>query len=226
MINDLPPKPSKPTLNGKESSSSSSNEKIANEVSTKWVQTNETAFVPCESCAKIQNNLKQNADNIINICHYQNINSQVGKFRTTLMANQLVGGWLNGDDLNKWLLEQDKDLTRIGKQLEFLSKNNELLKTKLAENESLVTKMTNAEKDLKKALKEEQETKNITVKQYEKKLTDQKYELNRKIAALDAEVANLNKIKATLEEKYETLKNLNENNEKIIIELSTRLKLF
>jgi chromosome segregation ATPase len=202
---------------GKESSS---NEKIANEVSTKWVQTNETAFVPCESCAKIQTNLKQNADHLINMCHYQNINSQVGKYRASLMASQLVGGWLSGDDLDKWLIEQDKDLARIAKQLEFLSKNNDLLKTKLSDNEAAMAKLSSSEKELKKTIKEEQETKMVTVKQYEKKLTDQKTELNAKIAGLEAELANLSRLKNNLEQKFDALKNLNESNEKIIIELS------
>ncbi len=53
--------------------------------------------MPCSSCAKVQKNLQQNADLLINMCHYQNIVSYVGKFRSTLMSTQLVGGWLNGD---------------------------------------------------------------------------------------------------------------------------------
>ncbi len=70
---------------------------VSNEVSCKGCQTNETAFVPCASCAKIQKNLQKNADQLINICHFQNIISNVGKFRSNLISNQLVGGWLNGD---------------------------------------------------------------------------------------------------------------------------------
>lgn len=112
-----------------------SQKSVSTDVSSKSVQTLETAFVPCESCAKIQTNLKQNADLLINMCHYQNITSQVGKYRASLMSNQLVGGWLSGPDLEKWLIEQDKDLNRISKQLDFLTKNNELMQTKLKENE-------------------------------------------------------------------------------------------
>lgn len=80
--------------------------------------------------------------------------------------------------------------------------------------------MVQAEKELKKTLKEEQESRVITTKQYEKKLTDQKSELNGKILSLESELTNLRKIKTSLEEKYEALKNLNDNNEKIIVELS------
>lgn len=112
-----------------------SQKSVSTDVSSKSVQTLETAFVPCESCAKIQTNLKQNADLLINMCHYQNITSQVGKYRASLMSNQLVGGWLSGPDLEKWLIEQDKDLNRISKQLDFLTKNNELMQTKLQTNE-------------------------------------------------------------------------------------------
>ncbi|CAF0817787.1 unnamed protein product [Brachionus calyciflorus] len=198
----------------------SSAKQISDEISNKSVQTNETAFVPCESCAKVQTNLKQNADQIINMCHYQNIQSQVGKFRSNLMANQLVGGWLSGQDLEKWLVEQDKDLTKISKQIEFLSKNNELLKNKINENEETIKKMSQSEKDLKKELRDEKDTREITVKQYEKKLNDLKMETQKKITNLESEIKNLNQIKINLEEKNENLKNLYDNNEKIVVELN------
>lgn len=80
--------------------------------------------------------------------------------------------------------------------------------------------MSQAEKELKKTLKEDQDSRAIMAKQYEKKLADQKTELNGKIKSLEGDLANLKKIKTSLEEKYEALKNLNDNNEKIIVELS------
>lgn len=52
-----------------------------------------------------------------------------------MSTEQLVGDCLSGDDLEKWLTEQDKDLVRINRQLEFLSKNNELLQGKLKDSE-------------------------------------------------------------------------------------------
>jgi hypothetical protein len=208
------------TTNTKVSTHKQHGKLIADEVSSKGVQTMETSFVPCESCAKVQTNLKQNADQLINMCHYQNITSQVGKYRQSLMANQLVGGWLSGSDLEKWLAEQDKDLSKLAKQLEFLTKNNELLKAKMSDNEALMSKMSTAEKELKKTLKDEQEMRSITMKQYEKKLSDQRSELESKVKALECEMGNLNQLKLSLENKYECLKNLNDNNEKIITELS------
>lgn len=194
--------------------------KIADETSNKFVQTIETAFVPCDSCAKVQSNLKQNADQLINMCHYQNIVSQVGKFRSSLMANQIVGGWLNGQDLEKWLLEQDKDLNRIAKQLEYLGKNNELLKAKLTESEENLSKTKNVEKDLRKNLKDEENIRTTTVKHYEKKLQDQKFEMQSTINSLENELKQLKELKLNLEERIEHFKSLNDNNEKIINELS------
>jgi chromosome segregation ATPase len=144
----------------------------------------------------------------------------VGKYRQSLLANQLVGGWLSGSDLEKWLAEQDKDLSKLSKQLEFLSKNNELLKAKMSDNEALMSKMSTAEKELKKTLKDEQEMRSITMKQYEKKLSDQRNELESKVKALECEINNLSQLKLSLENKYECLTNLNDNNEKIINELS------
>lgn len=193
---------------------------ISNEVSFKSTQTNETSFVPCEACAKVQTNLKQNADLLINMCHFQNIQSQVGKYRASLMANQLAGGWLSGSDLEKWLIEQDKDLNKISKQLEYLSKNNDLLKTKIIDNEAFIQKLQESDKDLKKMLKEEQESQSITMKQYEKKLSEQKNDLQTKLKNLELENKTLCDLKNSLDQKYEKLTNLHENNEKIIVELS------
>ncbi len=70
---------------------------ISNEVASKGSQTNETAFVPCSSCAKVQKNLEKNADQLINMCHYRNIISNIGKYRSNLISSHLIGGWLNGD---------------------------------------------------------------------------------------------------------------------------------
>lgn len=192
---------------------------ISEEVSSKSVQTNETAFVPCEACAKVQANLKQNADQIINMCHYQNLNSMVGKYRSSL-SNGVQHGWLNGSDLDKWLTEQDKDLARIAKQLEFITTNNKLLKDKLAENELNMQKVVASEKETKKSLKEEQELRTIQMKQYEKKLSDQKTEMQSKITSLEGEVNRLSQLKSSLEQKNEQIKQLNDKNEKIIVELS------
>jgi uncharacterized protein (DUF3084 family) len=80
--------------------------------------------------------------------------------------------------------------------------------------------MTQNEKELKKNIKDEQDSRLITTKQYEKKLTDQYTDLNGKLTTLETELTNLKKIKFSLEEKYQALKNLNDNNEKIIVELS------
>jgi chromosome segregation ATPase len=195
-------------------------QRISNEVSFKSTQTNETAFVPCESCAKIQADLKANADELINMCHFQNIQSSVGKYRTTLMANQLIGGWLIGADLDKWLVEQNKDLNKLAKQLEYLSKNNELLKTKLKENEANMDKIVSGEKEIRKTLKEEQESRSIVVKQYEKKLAEQRSDMQAKINKLEEEVKNFTNMNNTLGEKCSKLKSLCDNNDKIISELS------
>ena len=199
---------------------------ISIDVGSKSTQTNETAFVPCESCAKVQTNIKQNADQLINMCHYQNLQSHVGKYRASLMGNQLIGGWLNGDDVEKWLVEQDKDLAKISKQLEFLTKNNELLKSKLSETETNVSKLQLSEKELKKSLKEEEDSRAIMMKQYEKKISDQKSELDNKINSLQVEISNMDEINKDLEQKFKSLKASNENNENIIIEISKDILIY
>lgn len=193
---------------------------ISSDVGYKSTQTNETSFVPCESCAKIQTNVKANADQLINMCHYQDIQSQVGKYRASLMSSQLIGGWLSGPELERWLQEQDKDLARVAKQLEFMSKNSQMLKAKLAESEVSMGKAQQSERELKKAVREEKEATGTLMRQYERKLSDQRSELEASVKGLQAEVKSLSDLKTSLDQKYENLKNLHENNEKIIVELS------
>jgi hypothetical protein len=191
---------------------------ISSEISQKSTQTFETAFVPCESCAKVQNHLKQNADLILNMCHYQNIPSYLAKFRSSL-TNQTVG-WLNSTDIERWMLEQDKDLTKISKQLEYLSKNGELLKEKLQESENNLSKFQATEKDLKKSLRDEQEIRTTIMKQFEKKMNDQKNELNLQFKSLENEFNNLKQFKENLESQVENLESIKIENERIINELS------
>lgn len=136
------------------------------------------------------------------------------------MANQLVGGWLSGTELEKWLVEQDKDLSKISKQIEFLSKNNDLLKSKLSDYEDTIKKLNQSEKDIKKELKEEKDNREIIVKQYEKKIGDTKIDMKTKISCLETEIKSLKQNVSNLEENNLNLKNLYENNEKIVIELS------
>ena len=136
------------------------------------------------------------------------------------MSNQLIGGWLSGSELERWLIEQDRDFGKISKQLEYLTKNNQLLKSKLEEGEQAITRLQNVEKELRKNVKEEKDSQGITMKQYEKKLVEQKSELDLRIKNLESEIKSLSDLKKSLDQKYENLKNLHDNNEKIIVELS------
>ncbi len=198
---------------------------ISSEIAFKSTQTAESSFVPCDSCAKIQTNLKNNADQLINMCHYQGIQSRVGKYRASLLSDQILGGWLSGSELEKWLEEQDKDLERISKQLEFLGKNNSLIKTKLEEKESELDRANKAKETLRKEAKDLGEEKVVLMKQYEKRLMEQKLEMESKIGKLEKEIGSLGDLKKSLDEKYENLKKLYENNENIIAELTETNRL-
>jgi hypothetical protein len=83
-----------------------------------------------------------------------------------------------------------------------------------------VGKLEQSERDLKRAVKEEKDSVAVVMKQYEKRLSDQRAELEASVGALQAEVKSLGDLKTSLDQKYENLRNLHENNEKIIVELS------
>lgn len=84
---------------------------IAKDNSNKSSQTLETAFVPCESCHKVQNCFRSVADSMTQVCKVQGIPSAIAKFR-----KQLKGiDWYSANDIARWSVEQEKDLERINK---------------------------------------------------------------------------------------------------------------
>lgn len=83
----------------------------------------------------------------------------------------------------------------------------------------MVEKMLQTEKDWKKTAKEEKEPLIATIKQLEKKISDQS-DLKNKLNDKESELSNLKKMKSTLEEKHEALINSNKKNDSIILELS------
>jgi chromosome segregation ATPase len=144
--------------------------------------------------------------------HYENIPSSLAKYRSSFVSNHSIG-WLNASDMSQWLIEQDKDLTKLGKHIEFLSKNNEIIKTKLAECDNSIADLNENEKSMKKQLKESEDIRSTILKQYEKKLNDQKNELNNQIK-------QLNKAKDGLESEIASLKTAKKESESRIDELS------
>lgn len=84
---------------------------IAKDNSNKSSQTLETAFVPCESCHRVQNSFKSVADSMTSLCKTQGLPSSVAKYRKQLKGIE----WYSANDLNRWSVEQNKDLDRINK---------------------------------------------------------------------------------------------------------------
>ena len=84
---------------------------IAKDNSNKSSQTLETAFVPCESCLRVQNSFKSVADCMSNLCKAQGLPSSVAKYRKQLKGIE----WYSANDLNRWSVEQNKDLDRVNK---------------------------------------------------------------------------------------------------------------
>ena len=84
---------------------------IAKDNSNKSSQTLETAFVPCESCHKVQGSFKAIADSMSSLCKTQGIPSATAKYRKQLQSLD----WYSANDLSRWSVEQNKDLDRINK---------------------------------------------------------------------------------------------------------------
>ena len=172
------------------------------------------------ACAQqAQTGLQQSADQIINMCHFHNLASNVAKYRMSLQT-QTAESWLNADEMREWTSEQSKDLARLAAHMDVLVKSNEALKARLAECESLQGKMASAEKELKKSIRDEQDIRATLVRQYEKKLADQRGELDKHKAKLESELKQLQAANEQLTNGYDNAKWLIAKNEKSSQEMS------
>ena len=139
---------------------------ISSDVYQKSTQTYETAFVPCEGCHRVQRHLLEVSEVLIGICQSQGLPSSLSKHRT--LVSKL--DWLSANDIGRWIGEQNKDLSRIGKHLEQLLSSIDPLKAGLASAQltcqQLQTKLSQSNQNLKL----EQDTQSAQMKMYENKI--------------------------------------------------------
>ena len=202
------------TMSRRESNASSFLD-IAKDGCNKSCQTLETAFVPCESCERVQINLREVGDNVINVCQTQGLPSSLHKYR-----NQIQGlGWFSANDVARWCAEQNKDIQRINKHLESLYATIDPLKSDLNDIEKKNKKLENKMADFDKAIQREKETQSATMRLHDVKMKEMEKKSSESLAAVQKTNDQLEKSKTELENQVTSIKSELNKQENLLKEL-------
>ena len=107
-------------------------------------QTFDTAFVACEACAHMQQNLIDVGTAMISLCESQGLQSSLAR-----QKRQLKKSLMAVTDINRWTTEQNRDIERINKHLEYLFSEIEPLKSELEKSRQANRKLREQVKELK-----------------------------------------------------------------------------
>ena len=137
--------------------------RISKDCYSKNTQTYETAFVACESCDIVQKRMRESGDVVIRVCNEQGLPCSLKKFRKQVSHYETIPY----NDLCRWMVEQNKDVIRIGKQIDILQETINPLKVDLKGCEKRTRVAEEKAKDSEKLVKEEKEVQSVMRKQLE-----------------------------------------------------------
>ena len=114
-------------------------------------QTYDTAFIPCEACARTQQNLIEVGSMVIKVCESQGLPSSLAKQKKLLRQSLMAAA-----DVSRWASEQNQDLKRINDHLDNLYAQINPLEDKLSRSKQACVNLEKQIKDLQNQLSEEQ----------------------------------------------------------------------
>ena len=113
-------------------------------------QTYDTAFIPCEACARTQQNLIEVGSMVIKVCESQGLPSSLAKQKKLLRQSLMAAA-----DVSRWASEQNQDLGRINDHLDNLYAQINPLEEKLSRSKQACTNLEKQIKDLENQLSDE-----------------------------------------------------------------------
>ncbi|XP_067932683.1 coiled-coil domain-containing protein 157-like [Watersipora subatra] len=176
---------------------SNTEESIAKDNSNKSSQTLETAFVPCESCHKVQNGFKAVADSMGVLCKTQGIPSSLAKYRKQLQSLD----WYSANDLTRWSVEQTKDLDKINKHLSDLMSTIDPLKEELTNSITSCRKLELRVRDCQHEIQLEKQTQKDLEQIHAKKVEALAKDHSQVKADLEKQRSQLEQVKEGLQKK-------------------------
>ena len=136
--------------------------KMCQESST---QTYDTAFIPCEACARTQQNLIEVGSMVMKVCESQGLPSSLAKQKKLLRQSLMAA-----TDVSRWATEQNHDLGRINDHLDNLYAQINPLEDKLDRSQQAC------------------KTLEMRIKELENQLSDEKAEIQKQEASFREEL--------------------------------------
>ena len=149
-------------------------------------QTYDTAFIPCEACARTQQNLIEVGSMVIKVCESQGLPSSLAKQKKLLRQSLMAAA-----DVSRWASEQNQDLGRINNHLDNLYAQINPLEDKLSRSKEACANLENQMKNLQKQLSEQSST-------IQKKEEDFKEQLKKVVAEKDLLLSDAEKMNKDL----------------------------
>ena len=182
---------------------------MSKSVSNAATQTFDTAFVSCEACAHTQQNLIDVGTAMIALCESQGLPSSLAKQKKQLKKSLMAVA-----DISRWKTEQNRDIERINKHLEFLYNEIEPLKLELEKSRQLNRKFREQVKE-QKGSKERAEMELVDKeKEFVLKMDMLSQEHNKNEGVLQEELKVLMKGKANIEDRLAVIEKENINRKK------------
>ncbi|XP_078679817.1 coiled-coil domain-containing protein 157-like isoform X2 [Branchiostoma floridae x Branchiostoma belcheri] len=175
---------------------------FARDVGTKACQTLETAFVPCEACYRVQQNLVDIGNNVINVCQTQGLPSSLKTYK----AQQHLETEMSAADVSRWTAEQNKDMQRINKHLENLMSQINPLKEELAAAEREKARLQKRIDGFDGELRREQEVQRAELRQKEEKMKRVEEASAESLARMENINKELSAGKKELEERVDRMR--------------------
>lgn len=145
-------------------------------------QTYDTAFIPCEACARTQQNLIEVGSMVIKVCESQGLPSSLAKQKKLLRQSLMAAA-----DVSRWTSEQNQDLGRINDHLDNLYAQINPLEEKLSRSKQACTNLEKQIKDLEKQLSDEHS-------KVQQKEEDFKEQLHKVVAEKDQLLSDADKM--------------------------------
>lgn len=169
------------------------NAKTCQESST---QTYDTAFIPCEACARTQQNLIEVGSMVIKVCESQGLPSSLAKQKKLLRQSLMAAA-----DVSRWASEQSQDLGRINDHLDNLYAQIDPLEDKLSRSKQACGHLEKQIKDLEKQLSDEHS-------EVQKKEDEFKDQLKKVVAEKDLLLSDAEKMNSDLAKGKDILQDM------------------
>ena len=163
-------------------------------------QTYDTAFIPCEACARTQQNLIEVGNAVMKVCESQGLPSSLAKQKKLLKQSLLAAA-----DVSRWASEQNRDLARINSHLDNLYAQINPLQEKLSNSQEKCRSLEKEIRTMENKLEEEKSQMSKHEVAFSEKLNKIVHEKDKLLASAMAANEELANGKEKLQEMVEKL---------------------